>query len=47
MCPFVSELQVIPCMGLVVVFLGQELRKISKESHLSVAAISSYLNEVT
>ncbi|CAK8571379.1 unnamed protein product [Lathyrus sativus] len=37
---------VIPCMVLVVAFLGQELRKISKKAHLSVAALSAYLNEM-
>ncbi|GAU49073.1 hypothetical protein TSUD_25320 [Trifolium subterraneum] len=37
---------VIPCMVLVVAFLGQELRKISKKSHTSVAALSAYLNEI-
>ncbi|XP_061374546.1 ABC transporter B family member 29, chloroplastic [Gastrolobium bilobum] len=37
---------VIPCIVLVVAFLGQQLRKISKESHLSVAALSAYLNEM-
>lgn len=37
---------VIPCMVLVVTFLGQELRKISKKSHISIAALSAYLNEV-
>ncbi|KHN40925.1 hypothetical protein glysoja_045858 [Glycine soja] len=28
-------------------FLGQELRKISKEAHVSIAALSAYLNELT
>ncbi|KAI4300489.1 hypothetical protein L6164_033861 [Bauhinia variegata] len=37
---------VIPCMAFVVAFLGQELRKISKKAHLSIAALSAYLNEV-
>ncbi|KAL5067683.1 hypothetical protein RYX36_018570 [Vicia faba] len=37
---------VIPCMVLVVAFLGQELGKISKKSHISVAALSAYLNEI-
>ncbi|CAL0299402.1 unnamed protein product [Lupinus luteus] len=37
---------VIPCMALVVAFLGQELRKISREAHLSIAALSAYLNEI-
>ncbi|XP_027364889.1 ABC transporter B family member 29, chloroplastic isoform X2 [Abrus precatorius] len=37
---------IIPCMVLVVALLGQELRKISKEAHISIAALSAYLNEV-
>ncbi|KAK7267995.1 hypothetical protein RIF29_20677 [Crotalaria pallida] len=37
---------VIPSMALVVAFLGQELRKISREAHLSIAALSAYLNEM-
>ncbi|XP_028795544.1 ABC transporter B family member 29, chloroplastic isoform X4 [Neltuma alba] len=37
---------VIPCMGLVVAFLGQKLRSISKRAHLSIATLSAYLNEV-
>ncbi|XP_020236870.1 ABC transporter B family member 29, chloroplastic isoform X2 [Cajanus cajan] len=37
---------IIPCMLLVVTFLGQELRKISKEAHVSIADLSAYLNEV-
>lgn len=37
---------IIPCMVLVVAFLGQKLRKISKEAHVSIAALSAYLNEV-
>lgn len=37
---------VIPCMVLVVTFLGQELRKISKKAHISIAALSAYLNEM-
>ncbi|KAG4996387.1 hypothetical protein JHK84_027436 [Glycine max] len=37
---------IVPCMVLVVTFLGQELRKISKEAHVSIAALSAYLNEV-
>ncbi|KAK7345328.1 hypothetical protein VNO77_15930 [Canavalia gladiata] len=37
---------IIPCMVLVVAFLGKELRKISKETHISIAALSAYLNEV-
>ncbi|XP_004494042.1 ABC transporter B family member 29, chloroplastic [Cicer arietinum] len=37
---------VIPCMVLVVAFLGQELGKISKKSHISIAALSAYLNEM-
>ncbi|PON42418.1 ATP-binding cassette containing protein [Parasponia andersonii] len=37
---------VIPCMALVVAYLGDELRKISKNAHLTVAALSAYLNEI-
>ncbi|KAL4339069.1 ABC transporter B family member 29, chloroplastic-like [Arachis hypogaea] len=37
---------VIPCMSLFVAYLGQELRKISREAHLSIAALSAYLNEM-
>ncbi|KAF8403308.1 hypothetical protein HHK36_011410 [Tetracentron sinense] len=37
---------VIPCLFLVIAYLGERLRKISKEAHLSVAALSAYLNEV-
>ncbi|KAK7392623.1 hypothetical protein VNO78_21067 [Psophocarpus tetragonolobus] len=37
---------IVPCMVLAVVILGQELRKISKEAHVSIAALSSYLNEM-
>ncbi|CAL5207407.1 unnamed protein product [Lathyrus oleraceus] len=46
--PFLSLISamVVPCMVLVVAFLGQELRKISKKAHLSVAALSAYLNEM-
>lgn len=38
---------IIPCMVLVVAFLGQKLRKISKDAHVSIAALSAYLNERT
>lgn len=37
---------VIPCVALLVAHLGERLRKISKKAHLSVADLSSYLNEV-
>ncbi|KAL5721252.1 ABC transporter B member 29 [Ranunculus cassubicifolius] len=37
---------VIPCISLVVAYLGERLRKISKKAHLSVAKLSEYLNEV-
>ncbi|KAJ7976137.1 ABC transporter family protein [Quillaja saponaria] len=36
----------IPCMALVIVFLGGKLCKISTKAHLSFAALSAYLNEV-
>ncbi|KAA8518567.1 hypothetical protein F0562_016041 [Nyssa sinensis] len=37
---------VIPLMALVIAFLGEKLRKISKKAHLSIATLSAYLNEV-
>ncbi|KAH9738167.1 ABC transporter B family member 29 [Citrus sinensis] len=37
---------VIPSMALVIAYLGERLRKISKQSHLSIASLSAYLNEV-
>ncbi|KAK9290662.1 hypothetical protein L1049_008835 [Liquidambar formosana] len=37
---------VIPCMALVIAYLGERLRKTSKKAHLSIATLSSYLNEV-
>ncbi|XP_050230248.1 ABC transporter B family member 29, chloroplastic isoform X2 [Mercurialis annua] len=37
---------VIPCMALAIACLGEKLRKISKKSHLSIASLSAYLNEV-
>ncbi|KAK4281662.1 hypothetical protein QN277_013127 [Acacia crassicarpa] len=37
---------VIPCMALVVAFLGQKLSSISRKAHLSIATLSAYLNEV-
>ncbi|EXB54572.1 ABC transporter B family member 29 [Morus notabilis] len=37
---------VIPCMALVIAYLGEELRKISNQANLSVAALSAYLNEI-
>ncbi|XP_059595152.1 ABC transporter B family member 29, chloroplastic isoform X2 [Vitis vinifera] len=37
---------VIPFMSLVIAHLGERLRKISKRAHLSIAALSAYLNEI-
>ncbi|KAL9428108.1 hypothetical protein AB3S75_030159 [Citrus x aurantiifolia] len=37
---------VIPSMAFVIAYLGERLRKISKQSHLSIASLSAYLNEV-
>ncbi|KAJ4970762.1 hypothetical protein NE237_003861 [Protea cynaroides] len=37
---------VIPSMSFLIAYLGEKLRKISKNSHLSAAALSAYLNEV-
>ncbi|KAG6638085.1 ABC transporter B family member 29, chloroplastic isoform X1 [Carya illinoinensis] len=37
---------VIPCMALLVAHLGEKLRTISNEAHMSIAALSAYLNEV-
>ncbi|PIA59136.1 hypothetical protein AQUCO_00400177v1 [Aquilegia coerulea] len=37
---------VIPCISLVIAYLGEQLRKISNKAHLSVAKLSEYLNEV-
>ncbi|KAL3755640.1 hypothetical protein ACJRO7_002655 [Eucalyptus globulus] len=37
---------IIPCVALVIAFLGERLRKISKKANLSIAALSAYLNEV-
>ncbi|KAL9425354.1 hypothetical protein AB3S75_032329 [Citrus x aurantiifolia] len=37
---------VIPSMALVIAYLGERLHKISKQSHLSIASLSAYLNEV-
>ncbi|RVX12026.1 ABC transporter B family member 29, chloroplastic [Vitis vinifera] len=37
---------VIPFMSLVIAHLGERLRKISQRAHLSIAALSAYLNEV-
>ncbi|KAG9440263.1 hypothetical protein H6P81_020428 [Aristolochia fimbriata] len=36
----------IPCMSLVIAYLGERLRKISRKAHLSVAELSGYINEV-
>ncbi|KAG8648685.1 hypothetical protein MANES_08G026400v8 [Manihot esculenta] len=37
---------VIPCMALVIAYLGERLCKISKKAHLSIATLSAHLNEV-
>ncbi|XP_043717866.1 ABC transporter B family member 29, chloroplastic [Telopea speciosissima] len=37
---------VIPSMSLLIAYLGEKLRKISKKANLTVAALSAYLNEV-
>ncbi|KAK1276213.1 hypothetical protein QJS04_geneDACA011750 [Acorus gramineus] len=37
---------VVPCMCLAIAFLGERLRKVSKESHYSAARLSAYLNEI-
>ncbi|XP_057960832.1 ABC transporter B family member 29, chloroplastic isoform X3 [Malania oleifera] len=37
---------VIPCMALVISYLGERLRKISRKAQLRVASLSAYLNEV-
>ncbi|XP_050380151.1 ABC transporter B family member 29, chloroplastic [Argentina anserina] len=37
---------VIPCMALVIAYLGEKLRMISNKAQLSTAALSAYLNEV-
>ncbi|KAL6988439.1 hypothetical protein U1Q18_014189 [Sarracenia purpurea var. burkii] len=37
---------VIPLMAFVTAYLGEKLRNISKKAHLSIAALSSHLNEV-
>ncbi|KAF9594452.1 hypothetical protein IFM89_031054 [Coptis chinensis] len=37
---------VIPCISLVIAHLGETLRQISNEAHLTVAKLSEYLNEV-
>ncbi|XP_039066181.1 ABC transporter B family member 29, chloroplastic-like [Hibiscus syriacus] len=41
-----SSAMVIPFMAFVIAYLGERLRKISKRSHLSIATLASYLNEV-
>ncbi|ONM17703.1 ABC transporter B family member 29, chloroplastic isoform X2 [Zea mays] len=41
-----SVLNVIPCMCFAIVNLGKRLRQISKEAHLSLAMLASYLNDV-
>ncbi|CAN1134080.1 ABC transporter B family member 29, chloroplastic [Linum perenne] len=37
---------VVPCTSLAIAYLGERMRKISKDAHLSVANVSAYLNEV-
>ncbi|XP_073012956.1 ABC transporter B family member 29, chloroplastic isoform X2 [Typha latifolia] len=37
---------VIPCMSLLIGYLGERLREISNEAHSTVAKLSAYLNEV-
>ncbi|KAM3386894.1 hypothetical protein ACQJBY_010042 [Aegilops geniculata] len=37
---------VIPCMSIVIAKLGERLRQISKEAHLSLAMLAAYLNDV-
>lgn len=36
----------IPILVLVIAHLGEKLKEISKKAHMSVAALSAYLNEV-
>eukprot|EP00268_Persea_americana_P019638 TRINITY_DN2009_c0_g1_i11.p1 TRINITY_DN2009_c0_g1~~TRINITY_DN2009_c0_g1_i11.p1 ORF type:complete len:597 (-),score=90.90 TRINITY_DN2009_c0_g1_i11:1220-3010(-) len=36
----------IPCMSLVIAYLGERLRKISRKANISIARLSAYLNEV-
>ncbi|KAJ4764824.1 Lipid A export ATP-binding/permease protein MsbA [Rhynchospora pubera] len=36
----------IPCMSFIMAYLGKRLREVSKESHFSIARLSTYLNEV-
>ncbi|XP_077235751.1 ABC2 homolog 12 [Tasmannia lanceolata] len=37
---------VIPCISVIIAHFGEKLRKISRNAHLSVARLSTYLNEV-
>ncbi|KAI5015350.1 hypothetical protein ZWY2020_056740 [Hordeum vulgare] len=37
---------VIPCMSIVIAKLGERLRQISKQAHLSLAMLAAYLNDV-
>lgn len=39
-------LKVIPLMALVVGYLGEKLRNVSNQAHLTIAHLSAYLNEV-
>lgn len=43
---FPGSLKVIPLMAFATAYLGEKLRKISKDANLSIAALSAYLNEV-
>lgn len=36
---------VVPCMSLVIAYLGERLRRISRNAQLSAARLSAYLNE--
>lgn len=46
MVSFSGSLKVIPLMAVATAYLGEKLRKISKDANLSIAALSAYLNEV-
>ncbi|XP_026660073.1 ABC transporter B family member 29, chloroplastic isoform X2 [Phoenix dactylifera] len=37
---------IIPCTSVIIAYLGQRLREISRNAHLSAARLSAYLNEV-
>ncbi|KMT17586.1 hypothetical protein BVRB_2g036840 isoform B [Beta vulgaris subsp. vulgaris] len=38
---------VVPLVALVIALLGLRLQRISRKAHLSIAALSTYLNEFT